>query len=248
MRPSDISLSSLSLGAFIFEFCIFRSFCSQFVPKMLQKTFFIILPILAGITTSSSNYSHVLKWSKPDFSALVQRQSGYHPEAGVCEDGNTCVDACGDGYETCPANTDLVLFCFNPRAGQKCCGNSDGRACDPGYYCTRDNSDKTWCCESNLDIAQCASQYGISALYTEASTTLTPTLTPLSQVEPSTTTTSPSTTPITTPFINSSQPINNSNQTVVTAQGSKTIRDFGLMHTFVWCFVILISTCWVLVW
>jgi hypothetical protein len=52
---------------------------------------------------------------------------GYNPEFGSCGSGSTCADACGSEFEACPASTELSLFCFNPGAGQTCCGNGSGR-------------------------------------------------------------------------------------------------------------------------
>lgn len=58
---------------------------------------------------------------------IHERQSGYNPDFGSCGIGTTCSDACGDGFITCPANTDMALFCYNPTVGQTCCNNGDGR-------------------------------------------------------------------------------------------------------------------------
>ncbi|KAK4158941.1 hypothetical protein QBC43DRAFT_374232 [Cladorrhinum sp. PSN259] len=205
----------------------------------MSRAYSLLLLLLAGITSGSTQH-HFLKWSRPATSPLVKRQSGYHPEAGPCGDGDTCVEACGNNYETCPANTDLVLFCFNPKAGQKCCGNYDGRACDAGYYCARDGSNKTWCCATGLDIVQCAQEYGVTSLFTDAPTGSS-TLPPVAEETTSalvTTTSDLLSTVTEAPSINTTVP-NNRNGTIVTATGSRRIGSIGT-HTLLGCLLTII--------
>ncbi|KAF2281566.1 uncharacterized protein EI97DRAFT_33128 [Westerdykella ornata] len=91
---------------------------------------------------------------------FFKRQVGYGPEYGDCTTGLTCKDSCWKDYEQCPASTDLVLFCYNPVAGQKCCDDGNGKACDRGYYCTQDSENETWCCPEALSPEACASSFG----------------------------------------------------------------------------------------
>lgn len=71
----------------------------------------------------------VFKWSNryPTHGYILERQSGYQPDIGTCGTATTCSDACGNGFITCEANSDLALFCYNPSHGQTCCKNGDGR-------------------------------------------------------------------------------------------------------------------------
>lgn len=141
----------------------FVSSLTDLTSNMLLLVFGLLLP---QAPLSVLARSGVYAWSAGNTS-LLRRQLAYQPEAASCGDGTTCLDACGNGFETCAANTDLVLFCFNPFVGQTCCKNGDGSeskqtnspfhavphltspgTCDAGYYCTHDGSGKTWCCEA----------------------------------------------------------------------------------------------------
>lgn len=65
---------------------------------------------------------------------LHRRQSplGYSPEFGSCGTGETCEEACGPNWISCPASTDLSLFCYNKvDLNQTCCENGSGRESTP---------------------------------------------------------------------------------------------------------------------
>lgn len=58
--------------------------------------------------------------------SLARRDTnGYQPEQTVCGDGNTCAEACGEGFTTCPSNDDST-HCYNPTADQSCCTDGTG--------------------------------------------------------------------------------------------------------------------------
>lgn len=69
-------------------------------------------------------YGRKVLWGRQN---TVDYFPGYPPEFGACGSGLTCEDACGPGYEQCKAGTSLSLFCYNPSAGETCCGNGSGR-------------------------------------------------------------------------------------------------------------------------
>lgn len=51
---------------------------------------------------------------------------GYQPDQSVCGGGgDTCADACGAGFESCPSE-DNQTHCFNPKAKQSCCFDGSG--------------------------------------------------------------------------------------------------------------------------
>ncbi|KAH7238513.1 hypothetical protein BKA59DRAFT_249177 [Fusarium tricinctum] len=86
---------------------------------------------------------------------------GYQPDQSVCGGGgNTCADACGAGYQSCPSEDDST-HCFNPTAKQSCCYDGTGNSCDKGYYCSHDTKAQTWCCPDSMDLAECAAAYGV---------------------------------------------------------------------------------------
>ncbi|RBA17030.1 hypothetical protein FPRO05_01754 [Fusarium proliferatum] len=59
--------------------------------------------------------------------SLARRSTpGYQPDQSVCGGGgNTCADACGAGYESCPSE-DESTHCFNPTVKQSCCFDGTG--------------------------------------------------------------------------------------------------------------------------
>jgi hypothetical protein len=75
--------------------------------------------------------TQVYNWRAPEylFKGEIRRDLGYNPDLLDCGLGNTCVGACGHGFQQCPSSTNLALFCYNPGAGQTCCNNGDGREC-----------------------------------------------------------------------------------------------------------------------
>ncbi|KAH6889605.1 hypothetical protein B0T10DRAFT_571569 [Thelonectria olida] len=86
---------------------------------------------------------------------------GYSPRQGLCGEGSTCADACGDGYTICPSNNPWTQ-CYNPTVQQTCCPDGTGNSCEKGYYCTHDAKSQTWCCPDKMDLAQCAAAYNVT--------------------------------------------------------------------------------------
>lgn len=132
-------------------------------------------------------------------SSLARRDTlGYQPEETVCGDGNSCAEACGDGFEQCSSN-DAQIHCFNPQAAQSCCTDGTGNSCEGGYYCTHDTQLQTWCCPDEMDLAECAAAYSVTGgLETPEPTTSSASSTSV-VVEPTTTSTTPSVTSTPTP-------------------------------------------------
>ncbi|KAI1806199.1 hypothetical protein F4811DRAFT_171194 [Daldinia bambusicola] len=85
---------------------------------------------------------------------------GYAPEQQFCNDGNTCAEACGKGFEQC-SSKDGIVHCFNKAAQQTCCPGKTGESCDKGYFCTADEKGATWCCPDNMTLEQCADAYNL---------------------------------------------------------------------------------------
>ncbi|KAI1481584.1 hypothetical protein F4774DRAFT_36270 [Daldinia eschscholtzii] len=98
---------------------------------------------------------------------------GYAPEQEFCDDGNTCAEACGKGFEQC-ASKDGIVHCFNKAAKQTCCPGKTGESCDKGYFCTADDKGATWCCPDNMTLEQCADAYNLpGSLVPQTSTSTT---------------------------------------------------------------------------
>lgn len=132
---------------------------------MLVKSIaaFAALTLAAGVAAEPAPYKPGnMKMSTRDLFGVVRRQDtpGYQPEQAACNEGATCEEACGAGYQTC-ASVDSQIHCFNPAAGEVCCPNQSGDSCDAGYYCTSDNQGETWCCPEGMDLETCASEYEI---------------------------------------------------------------------------------------
>ncbi|CAJ0549371.1 Ff.00g029840.m01.CDS01 [Fusarium sp. VM40] len=124
---------------------------------------------------------------------------GYQPDQSVCGGGgDTCADACGAGYQSCPSEDDST-HCFNPTAKQSCCYDGTGNSCDKGYYCSHDTKAQTWCCPDSMDLAECAAAYGVEdGLKTERLMTTTAKPTTAAPTTTAPTTTAPTTTVIST--------------------------------------------------
>ncbi|KAH6632670.1 hypothetical protein F5144DRAFT_621383 [Chaetomium tenue] len=131
--------------------------------------------------------------------ARREEQPGYQPEEAMCNDGNTCEEACGAGYQTC-SSTDSQVHCFNPTVGELCCPDQSGNSCEEGYYCTADTKGETWCCPEGMDLAACAAAYSVTGGLvsqtpppaTSTSTTSTSTSTSTTKAPITTTTTTSS--------------------------------------------------------
>ncbi|KAI1470694.1 uncharacterized protein F4812DRAFT_275612 [Daldinia caldariorum] len=98
---------------------------------------------------------------------------GYAPEQQFCDDGNTCAEACGKGFEQC-SSKDGIVHCFNKAAQQTCCPGKTGESCDKGYFCTADEKGATWCCPDSMTLEQCADAYNLpGSLVSQTSTSTT---------------------------------------------------------------------------
>lgn len=61
-----------------------------------------------------------------DFGLMRRADDGYQPADEVCnKGGNTCAEACGNGYQQCKS-TDQAVHCYNPAAGETCCSTNNG--------------------------------------------------------------------------------------------------------------------------
>lgn len=106
----------------------------------------IMSPLVWVLLCSCTAWAEVFRWHPPSaLDGIRKRQDGYSPDYNSCGTGHDC-SSCGDSFEQCPAATSLALFCYDPTAGQKCCPNGQGKACDRGYYCAMDDMHQTWCC------------------------------------------------------------------------------------------------------
>jgi len=124
-----------------------------------------LLSAFASVALAGAN-SEFTKWGKMTLRSnadLIKRQDGYEPTETYCSDGDTCAEACGATYQTCPSN-DGFLHCFDPTQGELCCPDGTGNACDAGYYCTQDASGDTWCCPDGDSLAACAAAYSITGV------------------------------------------------------------------------------------
>lgn len=84
---------------------------------------FKTIALLALAAVTSAEKLRFTRVSPPQF-GIVRRQEGggaYEPEETACGAGDTCAEACGEGFEQC-ASLDGVNSCFNPGAGEVCCG------------------------------------------------------------------------------------------------------------------------------
>jgi hypothetical protein len=55
----------------------------------------------------------------------MAKRQGYYPTTSSCGTGDTCEEACGEGYETCPSQGS-GLYCYNPTVGATCCPDGTG--------------------------------------------------------------------------------------------------------------------------
>ncbi|KPM35599.1 hypothetical protein AK830_g10968 [Neonectria ditissima] len=149
-----------------------------------------LLACVSNVAAQAQPYKLV---TGPVFGISLARRStnGYQPEQSVCGDGNTCAEACGEGFETCPSQ-DESTHCFNPAGKQTCCSDGSGNSCDDGYYCTHDTKSQTWCCPDSMDLVECAAAYDVDGtLEKDEATTSSakPTTTSTTSAAPKTTTT-----------------------------------------------------------
>lgn len=88
------------------------------------------LALAATVAAEPMPYkSQAMKMSVRELFGVVRREDtpGYQPEQAACNEGNTCAEACGAGYETC-SSSDNQIHCFNPTVGEICCPNKSGGA------------------------------------------------------------------------------------------------------------------------
>lgn len=135
--------------------CLVRRSSYHIIYKMLFNTLatssLLIASALAVANPKPMPYklekkTKLVKMSVHEIFGISGRQdSGYAPTQNFCNGpGDTCETACGADSVQCPS-TDSGTHCFRPGAGQKCCPDGLGNACDEGYFCTS-NSEGTWCC------------------------------------------------------------------------------------------------------
>ncbi|CAH0048725.1 unnamed protein product [Clonostachys solani] len=123
----------------------------------------IAFAVLAGTASAAAEPQPYRPAMMPVLGMSLGRRdtSGYIPDQTLCGNGNTCAEACGQGYTECAANGD-TKHCYNPDKAQKCCGDGTGNSCEKGFYCTNDSANQTWCCPDSMDLVQCAAAYSIT--------------------------------------------------------------------------------------
>lgn len=102
---------------------------------------------------------------------------GYEPTQSYCGTGDTCAQACGNGFVLCPS-TDNAIHCYNTAVNQACCADGSGNSCDVGYYCAGSATNGTLCCPTGQGLDACAKAYGVTGIVTSGS--VVPTSTPSS--------------------------------------------------------------------
>ncbi|RGP60184.1 prp 4 c [Fusarium longipes] len=169
---------------------------------MLFQTFASIALLACATNAASQAQPQPYKLIKAPVAGLsFARRStpGYQPDQSVCSGGgNTCADACGSGFESCPSE-DGQTHCFNPIVKQSCCFDGTGNSCDKGFYCSHDTKAQTWCCPDSMGLAECAAAYGVEdGLKTDKLLTTTATTAAETTTAEPTTTTEPTTTAVPT--------------------------------------------------
>ncbi len=89
----------------------------------------LLLLLVAAVAAAAHEPQFYYRWLSPQLRGRQGYNPGYTPEFGSCGSGTTCADACGAAFQACNASTSLSLFCYDPAAGQTCCGNGSGRKC-----------------------------------------------------------------------------------------------------------------------
>lgn len=93
------------------------------------------LALAANVAAEPRPYQpQAMKMSTRALFGVVRRSDteGYQPDLASCNEGNSCAEACGAGYETC-SSSDNQIHCFNPTVGEICCPNKSG-----GTWCPAD--------------------------------------------------------------------------------------------------------------
>ncbi|KXX74783.1 hypothetical protein MMYC01_208707 [Madurella mycetomatis] len=182
------------------------------------------LALAATVATEPMPYKpQAMKMSVRELFGVVRREdtSGYQPEQTTCNEGNTCAEACGAGYETCSSSDDQV-HCFNPTVGEICCPNRSGDSCEAGYKCAADGDGETWCCPDGMSLADCAAAYGVGELKPQAIPLVTTTTTSSS---PSSTIVPPTTTKISSATVGT-------NSTTIAVESSTSTRSYTPSASF----------------
>lgn len=187
---------------------------------------FAALAFAANVAAEPMPYkSTMMKTSTRALFGLARReeQPGYQPEEAACNEGNTCEEACGAGYQTCSSG-DSQVHCFNPTVGEICCPDKSGNSCEEGYYCTADTKGETWCCPDGMELAACAAAYSvIGGLVSQTPPPVTSTSTTSTSTSTSTSTTKPPTTTTTTTSSSSSTVARNTTSVAVDSPTSAVL-------------------------
>lgn len=88
---------------------------------------------LLAVSARAATEPMLFKMSIGNDFGLARRQSGggsYQPSQTFCGTGNTCAQACGQGYATCPS-VDNAIHCYNAAASQSCCSDGTGSMFPP---------------------------------------------------------------------------------------------------------------------
>ncbi|PFH57190.1 hypothetical protein XA68_15401 [Ophiocordyceps unilateralis] len=143
----------------------------------------------AGVATASFQLYHMAV--SPN-GGLVRRGNGaYQPEIATCQSGNSCAEACGEGFELCPATGAAAdeAHCVNRLQHETCCTGGTGHSCAAGFYCTINKAGQNICCPEGQDLAACAAEQKVAGELKLATSTSAPPPPP----PPPTTTTSTTT-------------------------------------------------------
>jgi hypothetical protein len=99
----------------------FATSCQPSTVKMLFNTLISSsLFIASAVAVASPAPYKLASMSYNNIFGLTKRQAGYQPTQTYCNPGDTCAEACGAGYETCPSS-DGDLHCYDPTIKQACC-------------------------------------------------------------------------------------------------------------------------------
>lgn len=91
---------------------------------MLFKTASALALLAAASQVVANEMTYQL--SGRDIFGLDRRDdTGYQPTSKFCKVGNTCAEACGAGYITCPSK-DNAIHCYNPANKELCCSDLSG--------------------------------------------------------------------------------------------------------------------------
>ncbi|KAF2686120.1 hypothetical protein K458DRAFT_471536 [Lentithecium fluviatile CBS 122367] len=116
---------------------------------------------LVQVSSENTSPQKLSLWSH---ATIVKRQFQYQPGTLYCGTGDSCAEACGPSFEQCGSG-DASLYCYDPSAGQTCCDDGTGSACDPGFYCAMTPTGMSVCCPNEgMDFDSCAAVYSLGAI------------------------------------------------------------------------------------